>query len=431
MDSTSPEFAVFRHALQVTAETDLGRCHSRLYSRLLLRWMIGTMSDRFRWEDLDQRLVAPIISALSLEMQRRASEGERKAEYEMLQRRNAAGYESRFFDFHEQLAEEWADRLFAGYCEAWRHQDHAISPAFLRAVRDRVLVPLIATRTSAVGASYTLRATRAARPPNSVALGDWSRRMNSLSARMSQRVEAEAVACECQGNHSGRESGAAHGAINPVSATACTGQACSLTTAIVYSWDDEEHKTWVAGLGARLRGDGVDVRLDQWHAGLGDRLPEFMERQVAECQIIVIVCTPGYKDRFDGRKGGAGYEGHIIAGEILREGGRAGRFVPVLRTGEWASSMPRALEGVRGVDLRETPRFKEEYCRLLRKLFGQSEPTPELGTAPEWLRREMAAPASPQPVTIRPSHEPPPLTVSQWIAREREKALRGMRGGTA
>ena len=33
-------------------------------------------------------------------------------------------------------------------------------------------------------------------------------------------------------------------------------------------------------LAARLRGDAVDVRLDQWHSVPGAQLPHFMEREI-------------------------------------------------------------------------------------------------------------------------------------------------------
>jgi hypothetical protein len=41
---------------------------------------------------------------------------------------------------------------------------------------------------------------------------------------------------------------------------------------ISYSWDNEAHKEWVRQLATQLRADGVDARLDHWHAVPGDRL---------------------------------------------------------------------------------------------------------------------------------------------------------------
>ena len=51
---------------------------------------------------------------------------------------------------------------------------------------------------------------------------------------------------------------------------------------ISYSWDDDSHKQWVADLATDLRNDGVDAKLDQWHAVPGDQLPVFMEREIRE-----------------------------------------------------------------------------------------------------------------------------------------------------
>jgi hypothetical protein len=151
---------------------------------------------------------------------------------------------------------------------------------------------------------------------------------------------------------------------------------------ISYSWDSEEHKAWVLWLAKQLRHDGIDAVLDQTHLPLGARSPEFMERSVRESRCVLVVCTEGYKRRFDNREGGAGYEGHIITGEIVNEVGE-NKFIPVLRSGDWKSAMPTALSGAHGVDLRnDSP---EEYRRLVRHLHGITD-IPPVGAPPEWLR---------------------------------------------
>src|SRR5260370_160975 len=88
---------------------------------------------------------------------------------------------------------------------------------------------------------------------------------------------------------------------------------------ISYSWDSKEHKEWVLKLATRLRDDGIDAILDQTHLPLGARSPEFMERSVRESRCVLVVSTETYKQRFDNREGGAGYEGHIITGAIVNE----------------------------------------------------------------------------------------------------------------
>lgn len=150
---------------------------------------------------------------------------------------------------------------------------------------------------------------------------------------------------------------------------------------ISYSWDTEDHQKWVLALADRLRADGIEVILDQTHLTLGGRSPEFMERSVRDSRFVLVICTETYKRKFDNREGGAGYEGHIITGEIINEVGK-NKFIPVLRSGDWKTSMPTALSGVYGVNLRTDS--LDEYKKLVKHLHGVGGTRP-VGLAPEWL----------------------------------------------
>src|SRR2546423_2895827 len=117
-----------------------------------------------------------------------------------------------------------------------------------------------------------------------------------------------------------------------------------------YSWDDDEHRAWVAALATKLRTDGVDVRLDKWHTVPGDQLPVFMEREIRNNSFVLIICTPNYKLKSDGRKGGVGYEGDIMTGEVSTKGNHR-KFIPILARGTWEESGPSWLQGKYYVDL--------------------------------------------------------------------------------
>jgi hypothetical protein len=138
------------------------------------------------------------------------------------------------------------------------------------------------------------------------------------------------------------------------------------TVFISYSWDSREHKGWVLEFGKRLAREGIKVVMDQTDLRLGARFPEFMERSVLESQRVLVVCTEAYKQRFDAREGGAGYEGNIITGEMVTQEG-TNKFIPILRQGDWRTAVPTALSGIHGVDLREDA--TEEYERLLLDLI--------------------------------------------------------------
>src|SRR5690242_3124275 len=101
-----------------------------------------------------------------------------------------------------------------------------------------------------------------------------------------------------------------------------------------YTWEDEAHREWVRGLATQLRSDGVETILDRWHAVPGDQLPQFMETAVRTADFVLIVCTPSYKHKSDRRKGGVGYEGDIMTGEVFVSENHS-KFIPVLRRGAW------------------------------------------------------------------------------------------------
>jgi len=160
---------------------------------------------------------------------------------------------------------------------------------------------------------------------------------------------------------------------------------------ISYSWDDEAHKRWVAELGTRLRGDGIDLILDEWHLHPGDQVAEFMESSIRDSDFVIIVCTPGYKRRSDLRQGGVGYEGNIITAEMYS--GRKDRsFIPILRQGEWVTAAASWLLGKIFVDLRGEPYEESSYQVLVKSIFGSLPQPPAIGIGRSaWSLREASS----------------------------------------
>jgi len=158
----------------------------------------------FRWEDLDQRLISPKTSELAKEMHSRGTEADRKIAFETARSLNSAGYLPRLFDFHEQLTDEWAQRLYAAHCDAWAEQNRLVSPAFIRAIRDRPIAQLFAARKSSVKYQVSSRSMRTGESINQVALLSWDLRMDRLVTRWRNRLEAEAVACEYHAARNGQ-----------------------------------------------------------------------------------------------------------------------------------------------------------------------------------------------------------------------------------
>ena len=149
---------------------------------------------------------------------------------------------------------------------------------------------------------------------------------------------------------------------------------------ISYSWDNDDHKNWVRELASRLRSDGIDIILDQWHLIPGDQLPEFMEQSIRKSNYVLIVCTHKYKERSDKRQGGVGYEGDIITAEFMTTRNQR-KFIPILRQQSWNDSAPNWILGKYYIDFSSSPYHQKYYDDLLATLLGTREKAPPVGTA--------------------------------------------------
>lgn len=204
---------------------------------------------------------------------------------------------------------------------------------------------------------------------------------------------------------------------------------------VSYSWDSDEHKDWVCNLATRLRNEGIDVTLDQWHLFPGDPLPEFMERAVRENDFVLLVCTPNFKEKADNRKGGVGYEGNIMTGEIFLKYNHR-KFIPLLRHHKWAEAAPNWLQAKVYIDLTERY-FDTNFEELVRTLHGERIAPPPLGirsggkqtTVTEKTAAAQVEQKSPNPVLSVPGQTRTPIKIVEIISSEITKPrMDGTRG---
>jgi len=152
---------------------------------------------------------------------------------------------------------------------------------------------------------------------------------------------------------------------------------------ISYSWEDNIHKEWVKSLADRLLSDGINSTIDQYDLSLGDRLPQFMEKSIADADYVLIICTTTYKKKSDERKGGVGYEGHIISGELFSRGNER-KFIPVIRSGSAKTSIPNSLSAKLGIDLTDGKQYEDSYKDLITTLYGIKS-KPQIGIRPSYI----------------------------------------------
>ncbi|WP_298574100.1 toll/interleukin-1 receptor domain-containing protein [uncultured Porphyromonas sp.] len=149
---------------------------------------------------------------------------------------------------------------------------------------------------------------------------------------------------------------------------------------ISYSWDNEDHKNWVARLAADLRGHGIDCILDQWDARAGEDLPKFMEQMTASDYVICIISQAYTTKANIGEAGGVQYEKRILSAKLYNEGVK-GSIIPILRNNP-DRSIPTFLFSIQYIDFCVDEDYEEKYEELCRLLHKASIPKPPLGRNP-------------------------------------------------
>jgi hypothetical protein len=98
-----------------------------------------------------------------------------------------------------------------------------------------------------------------------------------------------------------------------------------------------------------------------------------MEARVAESDYVLFICTPSYKEKADKRAGGVGYESNIITGELYNSQNET-KFIPLLFSGTWDTSLPSWASGKSGLDFTTKEKATTEFLRLLTHLSSMRPP---------------------------------------------------------
>src|SRR5450759_1729700 len=168
---------------------------------------------------------------------------------------------------------------------------------------------------------------------------------------------------------------------------------------ISYAWESEEHKSWIRKLAERLVLNGVETRLDQWHIAPGQSLTQFMEKEVQECDYILVICTKTYCQKSIARQGGVGYEQQIISAHIVNGMPRE-RFIPIIRDGDFIPgpncAIPPHFSGIYSIDMRTDATFDAKLEELLRAIYKQPVHVPPKLGAPPSFQSPLVSDANPE-----------------------------------
>lgn len=174
---------------------------------------------------------------------------------------------------------------------------------------------------------------------------------------------------------------------------------------ISYSHDSPAHRRRVLDLALRLRAEGVDCEVDQFHETdpPPEGWPAWMDRQIRDADYILVVCTELYHRRVAGREAegvglGARWEGQRITQALYDVGGRNDKFVPVVFDPADLDQRPSFLRPTTYYDLSKPAAYDDLYWRLTRQ--------PGVVKPPLGVRRRRPHDASGDQVTSTPQPRP-------------------------
>lgn len=100
---------------------------------------------------------------------------------------------------------------------------------------------------------------------------------------------------------------------------------------------------------------------------LGTELNQFMESLIDDTDKVLIIVTPEYKRRADGRIKGVGYETTLITNDLISDQNRI-KFIPIIRKGSKEESYPHYLGNRKGLDMRDDSKYEEALKELVDNL---------------------------------------------------------------
>ncbi len=204
-----------------------------------------------------------------------------------------------------------------------------------------------------------------------------------------------------------------------------------------YSHDSPEHQARVLALATRLVTEGIDAKLDQWVIDPEGGWALWTEREVADADFVLLVCTDLYRKRVelpDEVEGGAGsfWEANLIRKRLYDGKGVNGHFIPIFYGASGSATIPEMLEGFSYYQI-DAP---AGYTALYRRLTDQPEIVrPELGGLVVLPRKELADDLAKQ--ATRPAEHEASLPAAATFQKLSplpdcdEKALRSLEGSVS
>lgn len=140
----------------------------------------------------------------------------------------------------------------------------------------------------------------------------------------------------------------------------------------------------------RLKADGIDVLLDQWHLREGDDVYLFMERCVKDPTVtaVLIFCDKLYAQKADERTpSGVSAESQMISPELYQTVSGS-KFIPIIceRDEDGKECRPHFVKSRFYIDFSSEELINANWEQLIRRICGKPQFTePPLGSVPYYI----------------------------------------------
>lgn len=153
----------------------------------------------FYWDQVDQKLASLMLSELATEFHELLHEDEAQIHFQNMGSGNERAALSQRLEMQLLRSDEFADRQYELYCQAWQNQQEVLCPDFLRGICKQAIRILISARVNAVKGTLGLEQMRTRRHNAEwlkAVTGSFSRNMELLYGQWERAAEIDAKTLE-------------------------------------------------------------------------------------------------------------------------------------------------------------------------------------------------------------------------------------------
>jgi len=169
---------------------------------------------------------------------------------------------------------------------------------------------------------------------------------------------------------------------------------------ISYNHESEAHQQFVLNFAKKLRADGIDCIIDLYETAPPQGWALWMEEQIEEADVVLLVCTETYARRFRRREvveigegKGVGYESALITNMLYLKYARTSEFIPIIPPEGDINHIPHILKShtfyTLSNDLDNDTEYEKLYGFLTQQLEDRIPPLGEIREIKYMLPREV------------------------------------------